>query len=129
KGKPVTLQFQYDGRLSGTEESPIYGIKFASIQNDFTYLLYPSRWFPVNDYQADRFTAEVKISVPSGYNVIGSGLATKATAGDKSVFSFNFTKPSFPGSIGVVKTQPVHVVSQGVTSDIYFRSGASMAQA
>ncbi|MCC6393943.1 MAG: hypothetical protein IT167_25320, partial [Bryobacterales bacterium] len=41
KGKPAVLNFQYDGRLSGTEESPVYGIKFASIQNDYAYLLYP----------------------------------------------------------------------------------------
>ena len=40
-------QLRFDGRLSGQEDSPVYGIKFASIQNDFAYLLYPARWFPV----------------------------------------------------------------------------------
>src|ERR1700676_2928922 len=47
KGKATTLTFTYDGRLSGQEDSPVYGIKFASIQNNFAYLLYPSRWFPI----------------------------------------------------------------------------------
>src|SRR5262249_30122136 len=37
KGKPVTVTFYYDGRLTGQEDSPVYGIKFASIQNDFAY--------------------------------------------------------------------------------------------
>src|SRR5262249_28029659 len=39
KGQPVVLTFNYDGRLTGSEESPIYGIKFASIQNDYAFLL------------------------------------------------------------------------------------------
>jgi hypothetical protein len=34
KNKPVTVTFFYDGRLSGEEDSPVYGIKFASIQNN-----------------------------------------------------------------------------------------------
>ena len=58
KGKPTTLTFTYDGRLTGQEESPVYGIKFAAIQNDFAYLMYPARWFPVNDYTIDRYTGE-----------------------------------------------------------------------
>ena len=35
EGKPVTVTFYYDGRLSGQEDSPVYGIKFAAIQNDY----------------------------------------------------------------------------------------------
>src|SRR5579885_598471 len=54
KGKPATLTFTYDGRVTGAEESPVFGIKFASIQNDYAYLMYPSRWFPINDYTTDR---------------------------------------------------------------------------
>ena len=50
KGQPVTITFYYDGRLSGQEDSPVYGIKFAAIQPDFAYLMYPARWFPVSGY-------------------------------------------------------------------------------
>ena len=32
KGKLATVVIRYDGRLTGTEESPVYGVKFASIQ-------------------------------------------------------------------------------------------------
>ena len=35
KGKTESLSIQYQGKLSGSEESPIYGIKFAAIQGDF----------------------------------------------------------------------------------------------
>ena len=61
--------FTYDGKLSGQEESPVYGIKFASIQKDHAFLMYPARWFPINEYTTDRYTAELHITVPSGYRV------------------------------------------------------------
>ena len=57
KGKPATLTFVYDGKLTGQEESPVFGIKFAAITPDVAYLMYPARWFPVNDYTIDRFTS------------------------------------------------------------------------
>src|SRR5690242_18667345 len=59
KGKPATVTFFYDGRLTGQEDSPIYGIRFASIQNDYAYLMYPARWFPVNGYTTDRYSAQI----------------------------------------------------------------------
>ena len=130
KGKPTTLTFSYDGRLTGQEESPVYGIKFADIQNDFAYLMYPARWFPVNDYTVDRYTADLHITVPSGYKVVASGLESSApSSGGKTAYSFQYTKPSFPGSIAVVQGDPVRVSSQGVTTSIYFRQKQSMANA
>jgi len=121
KGKPVTITFEYDGRLTGNEESPVYGIKFAAIHPDFAYLMYPARWFPVSGYTTDRFAAEMHISLPAGYTALASGLDTRAAAGDKTTFSFKFSRPSFPGSIAVVKDPPVKVQSDGLTTSLYFR--------
>ena len=45
KGQPVTVTFYYDGHLTGQEDSPVYGIKFAAIHPDYAYLMYPARWF------------------------------------------------------------------------------------
>jgi Peptidase family M1 domain/Tetratricopeptide repeat len=130
KGKPTTVTFSYDGRLTGQEESPVYGIKFGAIQNDFTYLMYPARWFPVSGYSVDRFTSNLHITVPSGYQVIASGLGSTQPAGaGKTAFSFQYTKPSFPGSIAVVQGDPVKVNSEGVTTSLYFRQKQNMANA
>ena len=110
KGKPARLTFHYDGRLSGTEDSPVYGIKFAAINNDFAYLMYPARWFPVNDYTVDRYSADVSVTAPAGFKVLGGG---------------QFTQTSFPGSIAAVQGEPVR--SGGAS--LYFRGEqASMAQ-
>src|SRR5271170_368007 len=130
KGKATTLTFTYDGRLTGQEESPIYGIKFGSIQNDFAYLMYPARWFPVSGYSVDRFTSNLHITVPSGYQVIASGSGSSQPAGaGKTAFSFQYTKPSFPGSIAVVQGDPVKANAEGVTTSMYFRQKQNMANA
>jgi tetratricopeptide (TPR) repeat protein len=129
-GKAVTLTFYYDGRLTGNEESPVFGIKFAAIHPDFAYLMYPARWFPVNGYTTDRFAAEMHITVPMGYAVLGSGLDSHRVDGDKNVYDIKYTRASFPGSIAVVKDQPTKVQSEGVTTSLYFRgSEAAAAQA
>ena len=128
KGKETTLTFVYDGRFNGQEDSPVYGIKFASIQNNFAYLLYPARWFPVHDYTVDRFSANLNVTVPTGFQVVASGIQTSQPAADgKAIYSFQFDKPSFPGSIAIVQGDPVRVNSEGVTTAVYFRQKQSMA--
>ena len=122
KGKSTTIIVDYDGRLTGSEESPVYGVRFASIQSDYAYLMYPSRWFPVNEYTADRFAATLKIGVPEGYKVVASGLDSRPVTTDgKSIFEFDSQRPSFPGSIAVVKGDPYRGTQNGVTTLVYFR--------
>ncbi len=114
KGQPAKAVFTYDGRLAGTEDSPVNGVKFAAIHGDYAYLLYPARWFPVNDYTVDRYTAEIKVTAPAGYRVVGGG---------------NYTQASFPGSIAIVQGEPARVSSQGVATELYFREQRDMASA
>ena len=121
KGQPVSITFFYDGKLSGQEDSPVYGIKFAAIHPDFAYLMYPARWFPVSGYTTDRFSADLRVTVPTGYTVLGSGNDSKEAAGDKTRFQIKFERPSFPGSIAIVKDQASRVASEGVNTSLYFR--------
>lgn len=127
KGKPATLTFTYDGRLTGNEESPVYGINFAAIKSDIAYLMYPARWFPVSGYTTDRYTGDFKITVPTGYRVISGGTEERSGAGDKSTFRFTFKQPAIAGSIAVVQGEPQRVSSQGITSAVYFRGSKEMA--
>jgi tetratricopeptide (TPR) repeat protein len=130
KGQPTAVTFYYDGRLTGQEDSPVEGVRFAAIHPDYSYLMYPARWFPVNGYTTDRFAADMKITVPMGYSVVGSGLDTKQAQADKNLYEFKMDRPSFPGSIAVVKGDPQKVQSEGVTTTLYFRGAeADMAQA
>jgi tetratricopeptide (TPR) repeat protein len=130
KGKLATLTFVYGGKLTGAEESPVWGIKFAAIHPDVAYFMYPARWFPVNDYTADRFTADLKVTVPSGYKVIGSGVETADLAADgKTAVRFQLATASFPGSFAIVKGDPTSIASGGINTTLYFRERKDMAGA
>jgi tetratricopeptide (TPR) repeat protein len=130
KGKVAGLTFVYDGKLTGDEESPVFGIKFAAIHPEGSYLLYPSRWFPVNDYSTDRFSSDLKITVPDGYTVLSSGNDAKETAAAGfSAFRFKYDRASFPGSIAVVQGQGLVVTSGGIKTYFYLRTAKGVEQA
>ena len=113
KDTSSTLTFDYEGVLDSADDSPVQGLKLAYIGDDTSYLLYAGRWFPVNAYGINRFTATINITVPAHMTVIGSGKETpgiapavKRPAGSlpTKTFSFTWDKPSFPGTIVAGKT-------------------------
>ena len=119
KNQPCSISLTYDGKLTGEEDSPVYGIKFAALHPDFGYLLYPARWFPVSGYTVNRFAADLHITTPADYRVIASGdMKTDRAANGGTVYSFHYEKPSFPGSITIVKGNPVQVSSQGTSRSL-----------
>jgi Peptidase family M1 domain/Tetratricopeptide repeat len=109
KDSSTTLTFDYEGELNSPDESPVQGLKLASIDDDTSYLLYAGRWFPVNAYGINRFTATMNITVPAHMTVIGSGkqsisnaaAAKRPGAGAVSgkTYTFVWDRPSFPGTI------------------------------
>lgn len=100
KGTSTTYTFEYTGTLTGSDTSPVSGIKLASIDDPISILLYPGAWFPMTGLYTDRFTAEMHIRVPSDERVVGSGVAGQKTLpGNRTEYSFNWTKPGFPGTI------------------------------
>jgi aminopeptidase N len=105
KGQKTTFTFEYGGVLSGTEESPVEGLKLAWIGSPISYLLYPARWFPMTGYLTDRFTADIHVTVPLGYRVVGSG-AVSPLGQSGGTFEFKWDKPGFPGTIIAGKFNP-----------------------
>src|SRR6201993_455050 len=102
KGTTTTYHFEYSGALKGAETSPVEGIKLASIEDPISILLYPGRWFPMTGLFTNRFTAEMHIRVPGDERVVGSGsgvAAQKSLPGNRTEFTFKWTKPGFPGTI------------------------------
>ncbi len=104
KGESATYTFVYDGTLSGTEDSPVEGLKLAVVTDPISYLLYAGRWFPTVGYLTDRFTADITVKIPAGYKVIGSGstgAAHSVSAGGHTLqqYDFRWDKPGFPGTI------------------------------
>src|ERR1700678_4170942 len=134
KGASSTLTFVYDGTLSGSEESPVEGLKVASIGDPISYLLYAGRWFPMVGYLTDRFTMEIHVQIPEGYRVVGSGNtgSPRAVSGGME-YTFNWTRPSFPGTIIAGKFNEPMVVAGSPNVRIYVtdahkQSGPELAQ-
>jgi hypothetical protein len=74
-GQRTKLTFSYSGVLANEENSPLSGVRLASIGKDGAYLLLPARWFPLTDYPANRFTGVFHIDVPQSFVVVGTGSA------------------------------------------------------
>ena len=124
-GKPQVIRFRYGGRLVGYEDSPAEGYSLAEITADRAVLLYSGRWFPVNGHGADRFTSDIRITVPDAMKVLGSGLGTRTEALEGIEHRFEFGYPSFPGSIAIVADEPPVQVSSGDASSQVYMPTAS----
>ncbi len=100
KGTSTTFTFVYQGALKGAETSPVDGIELASIQDPIAELLYPGRWFPMTGLYTDRFTAQIHVSVPGDWRVVGSGSSGHSSLpNNRTQYDFNWSKPGFPGTI------------------------------
>ena len=116
KGSSNTYHFAYSGTLTGSDTSPVDGIKLAAIANPISMLLYPGRWFPMTGLFTDRFTAEMHIRVPAEYTAVGSGVSSKKALPDgRNEFSFTWSKPGFPGTIVAGKFLPP-ITASGISN-------------
>ncbi|MGB7585077.1 MAG: M1 family aminopeptidase [Terriglobales bacterium] len=131
KDQSASLTFEYDGTLDSADESPVEGLKVASISDDTSYLLYAGRWFPVNGYGVNRFTATMNITVPAHMVVIGSGkesvgaiLPPKRGAVEAlptKTYTYRWDKPSFPGTIIAGTFEEFKSDEAGVDLHVFFK--------
>jgi tetratricopeptide (TPR) repeat protein len=131
KGNSTSLAFEYEGVLDSGDDSPVQGLKLASVSDDTSYLLYAGYWFPVNAYGINRFTATMNITVPAHMVVIGSGKETISNApppkkgasegGATTIFTFSWDKPSFPGTIVAGTFQEYKSDEAGMDLHVFFK--------
>jgi aminopeptidase N len=127
KGTEREVIVQYEGKLTGEEESPVYGIKFAQLRPEGGFLLYPSRWFPVAGYTADRYTSEFAITVPEGYKVVSGGLETTKAEGGKVTTVCSYNSPGFGGSLAIAQGDPKKISTGGSDLQLYFQGESAAA--
>ncbi len=103
----ATFTFAYNGILKEADTSPVEGIKMAALAEPVSILLYPGRWFPMVGLYTDRFTMNLRATVPGDETAVGSGFTgKKSVPGNKTEFDFNWTKPGFPGTLIAGKFLP-----------------------
>ena len=71
KGTELTVKFTYKGVLESAQGGPLLTKRLAYIGPNEGYLMYAARWFPFNEYAADRSTSEITVSLPDTYQLIG----------------------------------------------------------
>jgi aminopeptidase N len=123
----VTLTFAYSGPLANEENSPVPGVRLASIYKDGAYLLLPARWFPLTAYPTNRYTGTFRLTVPDTFAVAGTGrslspspVAAKSPAeGGRLLYVFECAQPEPNGSFvaGPLKLTPKQ--SEGLSVSVY----------
>lgn len=101
KGTPVTLRFKYSGVLATAAGGPLLTKRLAYVGPKDGYLLYAARWFPFHNYAADAATSDISVSVPGGFQVVGSGNQPSTNAGGK--YRFVQSTPALVGNISYAK--------------------------
>ncbi len=126
-GKTVTLTFSYAGLLANEENSPVPNIRLASIGKDWVYLLLPSRWFPLTDYPANRYTATFRLNVPDSMAMTGTGkadspqpVAPRAPAeGNRLIYTFHCERAEPNGSFVAGPLQLNPKQAEGISVAVY----------
>jgi tetratricopeptide (TPR) repeat protein len=124
QGKRAAITLDYGGALANADGSPVEGLKLAYVGPEGSYLLYAGRWFPVSGYGVNRFTAAMRITVPSEEVVVASG---KQTAPERQpgfvTYTYTYDQPSFPGTViaGKYVVQPATAAGADIT--LYLKPG------
>ena len=121
KDQTATITFEYEGKLADAQYSPVEGVQLAYIGEEGSYLLYPARWFPLSGYATNRYTADLHLKVPAGFQVVSGGEPQPPVTEQGLVrYSFSFPRPQFPGSVAVVSRSPEVVDAEGLSMKVYF---------
>jgi hypothetical protein len=126
-GHAVSLTFSYGGLLANEENSPVPNLRVAAVNKDWSYLLLPSRWFPLTNYPSNRYTGTFKLNVPETVVAVGTGKADtpqpmpmrSAAEGKRLMYTFHCDKPEPWGSfvIGPLQLNPKQ--AEGINVAVY----------
>src|SRR6059058_5108477 len=123
----VTLSFTYSGLLFNEENSPVPGVRAASINKDGAYLLLPARWFPLTNYPSNRYTATFRLNVPDIFAVAGTGKASaptpipskNAVEGGRLLYTFECKNPAPHGTFVAGNLQLNPKQAEGISVAVY----------
>src|SRR5215471_10317170 len=123
----VSLTFTYAGLLFNEENSPVPGIRVASINKDGAYLLLPSRWFPLTNYPSNRYTATFRLNVPDTFAVAGTGKAAaptpvagkNAVEGPRLLYTFECSRAAQHGTFVAGNLQLNPKQAEGIHVAVY----------
>jgi tetratricopeptide (TPR) repeat protein len=132
-GARVTLTFEYSGLLANEDNSPVPGVKLATISKDGAYLLLPARWFPLTNFPSNRYTGTFRLNVPDTFAVAGTGKASapqpmagkSSVEGGRLVYTFECTQAAPNGTFVAGELQLNPKQAEGINVAVYGPRSAS----
>ena len=132
-GGRFTLTFTYAGLLANEENSPVPGVRVASINKDNAYLLLPARWFPLTNFPSNRYTGIFRLNVPDTFAVAGTGKALApqpmasqtAVQGGRLLYTFECNNAAPNGTFVAGNLQLSPKQAEGVSVAVYAPREAS----
>jgi tetratricopeptide (TPR) repeat protein len=124
-GTDVTIRIEYEGGFDRDRYSRIYTRDEGSayIGMEGTYLMYSSKWIPINRFLVDRATQTLEVTVPLGMTVIGSGTQLPVvTKGIHETFGWTSKTPALPGSFVAGQYFQKQVQSGDFTIDCFAKA-------
>jgi len=126
-GSTVSLTFTYGGLLANEENSPVPGVRLASIYKDGAYLLLPARWFPLTAYPTNRYKGTFRLTVPDTFAVAGTGKASSpspvaaksAAEGGRLLYTFECKDAQPNGSFVAGPLQANPKQAEGLDVSVY----------
>ncbi|HKT12224.1 MAG TPA: M1 family aminopeptidase [Terriglobia bacterium] len=124
EGQASSLTVSYKGGLGTADGSPVEGLKLSYVGPEGSYLLYPSRWFPMAKSGLNRFAASLHVTVPTGETVIASGAPSQPVEqGGNTTYSFQFDQSSFPGTFYAGTYSVQHETAFGANVYLFLKPG------
>ncbi|MFL6230831.1 MAG: M1 family aminopeptidase [Pyrinomonadaceae bacterium] len=123
---PVTLRFRWSGALVTPEGGPLATKRLAYVGNEVSYLMYAARWFPFHDYDADRATSDITVTVPAGFTVAGASdepIAATQAAGSAR-FRFVHKTPTLIGNFAAARYSTRTLKMGNYTIDFFVQPGS-----
>ena len=132
-GGRFTVTFTYAGLLANEENSPVPGVRVASINKDNAYLLLPARWFPLTNFPSNRYTGIFRLNVPDTFAVAGTGKALApqpmasqtAVQGGRLLYTFECNNAAPNGTFVAGNLQLSPKQAEGVSVAVYAPREAS----
>jgi aminopeptidase N len=119
-----TITVEYSGGFDRDRYSRFFSRDESSayIGVEGTYLLYSSKWFPMNGLLVDRATTHIEVTVPLGMVVVGPGRQLPVvTRGVSETFGWESDRPILPNSIVAGRYLPRRIDTSGFTLECFVR--------
>lgn len=125
-GQQTSVIITYSGPVSSQDDSPTRGLRLASVDSHGAYLLLASRWFPLTNFPANRYTADFRITAPQAFAVVGTGTSgiPDMLPGGLVSYKFHCAQPSAAGTFVAGPLQLTPVQAQGIAFSVYAPASA-----